>query len=258
MSDEYCAVCKKSHFLVPLHGDKGGPSVCLPCAGFWHAKHGRRRKAGRVVIRALKAYTDAGGSWTDIPKLQLSAFCWDDLDPLGYMADTTSPSGEPVDLTSELLDDVIRLVHPDCHPPERQDLAQRVTQGLLALKPFVFPTPQPKAVTSVKPQPDNGSLKCRPTASTKPLRYPCKECASEIPYYYCDWCKAEWEKRCEADRVKANEQQRKWYAARRARRQRPKSCAQCGEPFTGKRKDARFCSNACRQTAHRASTLTAA
>jgi hypothetical protein len=45
------------------------------------------------------------------------------------------------------------------HPPERQELAERVAKELLALKPFVFPAPKPKprdgsaVVTSCAPQP---------------------------------------------------------------------------------------------------------
>jgi hypothetical protein len=57
----HCAICRKRDLVVRLHGDKGGPEVCLICAGKWHAEHGHRRRAGRVVIRALRAYEDAGG-----------------------------------------------------------------------------------------------------------------------------------------------------------------------------------------------------
>jgi hypothetical protein len=75
-------------------------------------------------------------------------------------------SGSQVtDLTSELLDEIFRLVHPDCHQAERHDLAKRVTQSLLALKPFVFPAPQPKA----KPSPySNGSFELPDDDCKKP------------------------------------------------------------------------------------------
>jgi hypothetical protein len=38
----------------------------------------------------------------------------------------------------------------------------------------------------------------------------------------------------------------------------PRACTECGEPFTPKRRDARYCSNACRQRAYRERTLGAA
>lgn len=53
----------------------------------------------------------------------------------------------------------------------------------------------------------------------------------------CIYCKREHELR----------QQRKRRAAKRAKIE----CAQCGEEFTPNRTDAKFCSNACRQRAHR-------
>ena len=59
-----------------------------------------------------------------------------------------------IELTSELLADALRLTHPDCHPPERQELAHRVTQGLLALQPFVFPASKPKLKKPAKPTDD--------------------------------------------------------------------------------------------------------
>ena len=253
----HCAICKKSDLLVALHDERGGPSVCLICAGKWHAEHGRRRKAGRVAIRALQAYNDAGGKWGDIDKLKLCAIgCYDNigLDPLGYMTDAINTHGENVDLTLELLDDIIRLGHPDRHPPERQDLAKRVTQSLVALRPFVFPAPKPKA-------PRNESLKCASEPFKEPLRptmvYPCKECADAIPYHYCNTCRAEFEKRAAEKQAKENAKQRKWYAQRKATRMRflPR-CPQCGVAFKGKRKDARFCSNTCRQAAHRSKRAT--
>jgi hypothetical protein len=258
----YCAICKSDtqKVVIPLHDDQGGPLVCHFCAGRWHAQHGRRRRAGRVVIRAIHAYGDAGGKWSDVDKLKQSALgryvggIGGDvfgLDPLGYMADAIRTDGENIDLTSELLSDAVRLTHPDCHPPERQELARRVTQELLALKPFAFPALKPKAVDPT-PAPHSGSIKVPARNFKEPLRpsYPCKECKSTIPYFYCSPCRAEWNKRNEARRNCENAKQRKWYAARRARR--PAAvCTACHTKFKGKRKDAKFCSNTCRQRAHR-------
>jgi hypothetical protein len=261
----YCAICKSDSqkVVVPLHGDQGGPLVCHICSGKWHAEHGRKRKAGRVVIRAIKAYEDAGGKWTDIDKLKMSALYasfggFDGLDPLGYMVDAINTDGETVDLTTELLDAAIRLTHPDCHPPERQEMAKSVTQGLLALKPFTFAKPEKPKTAAPAPSPHNESVKAPRDNLKEPLHsYPCKECKSTIPYYYCTPCRAEWNKRQQVERDKNNATQRKWYARRKERQQwrKPRQyCAACQAEFTGKRKDAKFCSNPCRQRAHRIGT----
>jgi hypothetical protein len=188
----YCAKCKKHDLLTPLYGDNGGPLMCLICVGKWHAEHGRRRKAGRVVVRAIKAFQEAGGSWEDVDKLKISTLDGFlgphlTLDLLGYMKDAINTDGEITDLTSELLDDAIRLTHPDCHPPERQELAKRVTQQLLALMPFTFPAPAPKPASPTVTEPRNSSLK-EPAAHLKEQlqpSYPCADCKSTIPYFYC-------------------------------------------------------------------------
>ena len=150
-----CPGCGERSLLMPLHGGKGGPLRCPLCVGAWNAEHGRRRRTGRIVIRAMMAFLDAGGCSQDIDKLKNSAQFGDSgflgglhiaevSDPLGYMADIAKLDGADVDLTSELLADVLSLTHPDHHPPEREELARRVTQQLLALQPFVFPAPKPK------------------------------------------------------------------------------------------------------------------
>jgi hypothetical protein len=169
---DVCALCRKHDYLTPLHGDKGGPGCCLLCKGEWHAKHGRRIRLGRIVIRAMKAYEEGGGTWIDFEKLKLSTIdvglMGFDLDPLGYMGDTAKATGEVVELTSELLADAIRLAHPDQHPPERRELAQRVTAGLLALQPFVFPAPKPKPAQPAAPEPRNASLAVAVATPRKP------------------------------------------------------------------------------------------
>jgi len=79
--------------LLPLHGGKGGPLWCPLCVGKWNGEHGRRRRHGRIVIRAIKAFLDAGGRFHDVDKLAASALTDDVLpnhlriDELGYMAD---------------------------------------------------------------------------------------------------------------------------------------------------------------------------
>jgi hypothetical protein len=248
-----------------LHGEKGGPLRCPLCVGKWHAEHGKRRRHGRIVIRALRAYLDNDGRIGDIDKLKQSAICGDFLgmdlygevaDPLGYLAETANTKDETIELTSELLADAIKLAHPDHHPPERQQLAHSVTQRLLALQPFVFPAPKPKPAlygssTAGTPAPAE-----RPV--TKGPTYPCADCKSTIPLHYCDACRSEFEKRLAEENERERAKQRKQYAARRARRWHSKACEDCGATFTisggsgkHKRKDARFCSDACRQRAHR-------
>jgi hypothetical protein len=260
-----CTICGKHSYVTSLHGDKGGPPCCLFCAGQWHGKQGRRRRLGRIVIRAMKAFQEGGGNWRDLDKLKLSASGLDkfgfgqflDLDPLGYLANTAADTdGENIELTSELLSDTVRLTHPDQHPPERKELAHRVTQGLLALKPFVFPAPKPvKNQAQLKPD-DVTAKTLTEETEKKSLRYPCPECADTVPLYYCTACRTEWEKRQEAERKKEAAKRRAWYARRKERHARfapPTTCATCGQQFKGKRKDARFCSDRCRQKAHRKS-----
>jgi hypothetical protein len=259
MPEGYCDGCQRRALLTPLHGpEKGGPLRCYVCAGAWQAEHGRKRRLGRVVVRAIKAFMDGGGSPADIDKLKATAMGRDlglDIDPLGYMAETVTTSGETVLMTSELLADALQLAHPDRHPPERRDLATRTTQQLLALQPFVFPAPKPKPVQPAEPSRNGSSnVSARPLKETSRQRYPCLDCASTIPLHYCTACRAEFEKRCREERIRDAAKQRKWYAARKARQarwKRPTPCAACGKDIKSKRKDARFCSGACRQRAHR-------
>ena len=50
-----------------------------------------RAWAVRVVIRAIQAFADGGGSWDDVDKLKITAIGHDffpGVDPLGYMAES--------------------------------------------------------------------------------------------------------------------------------------------------------------------------
>ena len=257
----WCAKCKQHGLLFPLHGEKGGPMVCLTCRGAWHAEHGKRRNRGRVVIRAIKAFIDGGGPIKDLDKLKFAAIghnfgFGEAADELGYLDGAAKISDEIIELTSELLNEAIALTHPDKHPPERREQATRVTQKLTDLKPFVFPAPQPNPppIPQAAP-PRNASVNVSSADLKERLRpaYPCPQCAGDIPLYYCDACKAEHNKRWKAERKRTNLKQRQQYArrkARKARRAPPKLCP-CGATIKGKRKDARYCSDACRQRAHR-------
>jgi hypothetical protein len=262
-----CQDCGTHTALMPLHGPRGGPLRCPLCIGKWNAEHGRKRRLGRIVVRAMIAFMDAGGTKADLVSLQMSAvginlavFFGRPVDPLGYLEGSAQIGGEEIELTSELLADAIKLAHPDCHPPEREDLARRTTQGLLALQPFTFPKPKPKPSLGEIFRRNGSSTSAAKieTAVTKGPTYPCADCKSTIPKYYCTACRSEWEKRLAQEEEQSRANQRKWYARRKARRWKSKPCAECGAAFTVsggsgkyKRADARFCSDACRQRAHR-------
>jgi hypothetical protein len=234
--------------------------------GKWNAEHGKRRRTGRIVIRAIKAFLDAGGKYPiDTDKLVLSAISdVTDLviDPLGYMDGIARMDGADVDLTSELLAQVLQLTHPDHHPPERQELAHRVTQGLLALQPFVFPATKPKPPKPQERDDDDPFRNLRQRserAVTKGPTYPCPDCADTIPNYYCDACKAEWRKRHRQEFERRTAKQRASYKRRRNKllaKRSPRQCEGCGGEFKASRSDARFCKDICRQKAHRAAVVT--
>jgi hypothetical protein len=267
-----CSGCGEETCLMPLHGERGGPMRCPLCIGKWHGEHGKRRRHGRIVIRAITAFLRNGGRGKDIEKLQQAAVFSNlrelgigmvglEVDPLGYLDGIATFDGETVELTSELLADAIKLAHPDCHPPEREELARRTTQGLLALQPFVFPAPKPKP----KPAPRDTSVNTPSQDAKRPVTekpvapaYPCADCRDTVPLNCCDACRAEHDKRKKAERDGEAAKRRKWYRKRNERRWNSKACAVCGKEFriSGgpgkvKRKDARYCSAACRQRAHR-------
>jgi uncharacterized Zn ribbon protein len=248
-----CSNCGKHSYLLRLHGEKGGPLMCPLCAGEWNAKHTRRRKFGRILAQAAQLYLENGGKAFDAKTIVSTAGLAGlgirldhKLDPLCYTADTIGL--EVGDITAELLADTLPLTHPDRHPPERQDIAKRVTQELLALQPFVFPAPKPKPALTYTPPRDGSVGSCRESPK-EPTRqaYPCELCAETVPYFYCDPCKAEWNKRREKERGQERATQRAQYARRRQRqkwRRPPKLCAECGAKVEANRQDAKYCSPA--------------
>jgi hypothetical protein len=242
MSAGTCPNCGKHGYLLPLHGDRGGPLFCPLCAGMWNAKHTRRRKWGRIIMKAMRFYEKEGGRWSDFDKMKLAIA---GFGLPGFEADTIG--AEVGDITSELLADTIELTHPDRHPPERKEMAQRVTQELLALKPFVFSAPPP-------PKPRNANNIVSPDTPRKPLpkpTYPCELCCDTVPFFYCNHCKAEWNRRREVEREAERRRQAERRRARKRMMTRAIPCGGCGDPFKPPRKDARYCSPACRQRAHR-------
>lgn len=250
-----CAECGKHDYVAPLHGERGGPRLCLLCSGKWHGKYSKIRKARRVLIKAMKAYSSAGGRLfgDDFERTKLEA---------SGVFGNRGPIEDFADLTTELLKATLALTHPDRHPDRREE-ANQVTRQLLALAPFVFPeeTPEPK---KPKPRKQAADACARPIQrepdkpSAQP--YPCEDCRDTVPLYYCQTCKARWEKDGareheveERKRQEKNAKQRKHYQERkraRAYRAKPRHCETCGEELKSKRADARYCSAACRQAAY--------
>jgi hypothetical protein len=255
-----CPNCgRRNVIILPLHLEKGGPPLCLTCGMDWHAKHTRSRRAGRVAIKAMSLFLREGGRHEDLDKLKLRAICGEGVfrdfgrQILGYEADTIG--AEVGDITTELLTDTIQLTHPDRHPAERRDLAHRVTEELLRLRPFTFPAPKPDPPV-VPPDTRDGSEVAPPVHHKEPSRstYPCETCADTIPHFYCDECKREWEMRQRKEWERDNAKRRAQYARRRDRRRRgmrPVTCLGCAAAVTSRRKDAKYCSHACRQRVYR-------
>jgi hypothetical protein len=246
-----CTKCGNHTYVSPLHDDRGGPLMCFMCAGAWHAEYGQRRRAGRVVVKALRGYEKAGGSiyGKDFDELKLAA------GGLFVPYETDAAGADFADLTTELLEATIALTHPDKHPPERKAEANRVTQELQALKPFVFPAPEPEPPPP-PPKPDDALFSSPRDELNKPSRYPCDDCRDALPMDYCDSCKAQHEKKwqeeheCEEkQRLRKNERQREHYQINKAVPP-PIACATCGKKFKSKRSDAKYCSAACRQRAY--------
>lgn len=225
MAEEFCCVrCGEGPpFLSPLHGDKGGPLMCVKCRLHWDQQH----------VKDLKQCPDWRRELHGVPGTNF----WGS-DDVTY-------------LTLELLQDAVALTHPDLHPPERAEKARRVTAELLALKPYTLPKPKPKP-----PSPVTDSIFPAAAGLKEPLRlkYPCAACFLTVPFYYCDACRSKYDDIQRRERERRNLRQRQRYARRKSlRRYRtpPTVCAGCGKQFNPGRKDARFCSNACRQRAHR-------
>ena len=59
-----CPQCERPNRTVgPLHGEQGGPPFCIQCGVAWHGKNGRKRKLGRIVVKAMQLFFKAGGGW---------------------------------------------------------------------------------------------------------------------------------------------------------------------------------------------------
>jgi hypothetical protein len=183
-SHSNCAECGKHDYVAPLHGERGGPLMCLLCSGKWLGKYSKIRKARRVLIEAMQAYSSVGG------RLDGDDFERTKLEASGVFGGR-SPIEDFADLTTELLRATVALTQPDRHPDRREE-ANRVTQQLLALAPFVFPEekPEPRKSEPKKPAADACSTPMqREPDKPSAQPYPCEDCRDTVPLYYCQTCK---------------------------------------------------------------------
>jgi hypothetical protein len=179
--DLKCTSCGEGPlFLSPLHGEKGGPLMCVQCRLEWDQEDRKERKQKANLLEGF-----------------------------GFRVDRSVRDDDYCVLTLELLDEAIALTHPDRHPPERRAQAERVTAELLALRPFTLPKPEPEPEPVVREP---------PSPLLPPPDFPCETCFVTIPMYYCDACREIWEKREWEKDEQERAKQREWYAQRKARR----------------------------------------
>jgi hypothetical protein len=209
-----CGADGRTTLVFRLHGEKGGPIVCRVCAEWIDALYGPAQRQMRQI-----------------------------LGDFGVVVPGSVARSKPGELTRELLDDAVRLTHPDRHTPERLVLATRVTAALTALRPYVQPAPKVAAVT------DRAEAPLQPTKEPLRSTFPCYDCIKLVPLYYCDEWSREWEARQRSEREIENAKRRKSRARKRAPRA-PLVCAVCGNTFRG-RSDAKCCSGRCRVCLHR-------
>ena len=220
-----CVNCGTGQFVTHLHRERGGPMVCPKCRDGILLEISRERIAQEAIF---------------------SAFGLNTLEVLGGVSGGQS---EP-QLSGELLDDILALVHPDNHPPERTFLAHRVTAELLAhkatLEVLALSSSSIPTVTARR----RIAGRTGDNASQRPHQFhPCDDCRQMAPRYYCDDCRHRCERERHAKREKDN-------TAARQRRARKRllwraTCVQCEKAFIPNRRDASYCSGACRQKAHR-------
>jgi hypothetical protein len=220
----HCPRCRKLTLLAPLYGDEGGPMTCVPCGLEMHDEI--QDKVPRLFRKGIK-----------------------------------KRASDERFLYLDVLEAAIRLTHPDKHPPERKDQAQQVTAQLLALKPYTLERPPP-------PSPEEEEKRAKAAAERSATMWqwergkdaPKSEldfshpCIYTTPYYYCDECRKRWEEGQQRRREAERQKQRAYRKVRRARelmRRPAMHCKVCETRISDGRKDAHFCSNACRQKAYR-------
>jgi hypothetical protein len=210
-----CVNCGCRTLVFRLRGEKGGPIVCPKCAGIIDEIYGPRH---RRVIDLPGDYVPGGPAKT-----------------------------RPGELTLEVINAAVKLAHPDRHGPERLELATCVTAALTALRPYARSTPKPPEPPAIVP--DKWPSPRETAKKSLHLGFPCRNCIELASLYYRDSCRHEWDKRWQQERDAENGKRQQRRARKRAR-QPAKTCV-CGRNFHGKRMDGKYCSNACRQRAHR-------
>ena len=240
MESPRCINCGTGQLVSRLHRERGGPMVCSKCRDGILLEISRERTAQEAIF---------------------SAFGLNPLEVLGVSGGSAEPQ-----LSLELLDDILSLVHPDKHPSERAPLAHRVTNELLAHKAVVEvlalgPSDRSRGASANFGFPVTGKQRIAGRTGNDAFQrshrfHPCDDCRHMVPRFYCDDCRGQWERERRAKREKEN-------ATARQRRARKRllwraTCAQCGRDFIPKRRDTSYCSAACRQKAHRERTAGAA
>lgn len=220
-----CASCGGSGLLVALHGDRGGPDVCIECSGKWLATANQkaRREFKRLNLFMRMLGDDAG-------------------DPEA-LADL---------LRADVLAAAIRLTHPDRHPPDRAETARRVTAALTAAREHALASKPPPEPAQPRDGSDSVARLSGQKAVTAPVddQYPCATCRHLPVALYCDRCRKRWE----ADDETRRERERTYRRDLRARwrvEHEPRECDHCHREFTPVRSDSRYCSAVCRQRAYR-------
>jgi hypothetical protein len=235
-----CAHCDKKALLVALHGDRGGPSVCLDCQGevLALARDGQRREARRMKLMMRTLHDEMRGGSDGLSQAWERTFGSEPGDP-DALADL---------LRSDVLMEAVSLTHPDLHP-NRSEVATRVTAMLTAAREYASPPKSPKPPRDASPSVTPPQVDQPVTREPDP--YPCDTCQHlRTIHLWCDSCRSRWwrerEERLERDRA-----YRRDLRARNRIEPLARACADCGEYFTPSRADTRYCSDACRQHAYR-------
>lgn len=231
----HCTRCGEAALVGPLHGDRGGPITCIPCGLDVHADIRRSERREKLRARLFRLEMSTLGGDTECAR--------DD------------------ELSLDLLEQAVRLTHPDRHPAERAALAAQVTADLLALKPFCLPKPKPRNDSVVVPRVTSNPDVTKTRGLLAKHEYPCATCKYTIPLNYCGICRDKFEKIQAADREREAARLEHAKARRRARyadtqqfkrRCGPRRyCVVCKAEINAKRSDSKYCSAACRQKAHR-------
>ncbi len=177
----HCAHCGGDGLLVALHGDRGGPDVCIRCSSELLSGARKRKKS-----------VDGG---------PFGGAC------LRSMIFGMKSIASEDELDAETLEEALKLTHPDRHPPERFEAANRVSAALTALRPYVKPReqPEPERDDKAKSVTTDSLLAVTPPEPNEPnvpnVPGECGLC-KYLPTIdlYCEDCRAVHERRIELQR----------------------------------------------------------